>query len=87
MRASLQSNLKHIMHDIAVPKIASAKAENVSVDNPLSVYMSSANIVVSMPTALFLLSNHPIFLYIISSKSLVLKFLIKFSDPYANDSF
>jgi hypothetical protein len=40
-----------------------------------------------MPTALFLLSNHPICLYIISSNSLVLKFLIKFSDPCANDSF
>jgi hypothetical protein len=37
MRASLQSNLKHMMHDIAVPKMASAKAENVSVDSPFNV--------------------------------------------------
>lgn len=37
IRASLQSNFKHIMQDIIVPKMASAKAENVSVERPFKL--------------------------------------------------
>jgi hypothetical protein len=52
--ASLQSNLKHMMHATIVPNIASVNADIVSDDNPFKFYISSSNIEESTPTDLLL---------------------------------
>lgn len=49
--------------------------------------MSSIKILVKIPTALFLLSYHPILLYIIPINNSILKFLVRFSPPIPNTIF
>jgi hypothetical protein len=58
-RASCQQKMKQIRQLKNSPKAASTAIPRDSVVNPFTDEMSSVRILVKIPGALFLLSNHP----------------------------
>jgi len=71
--ASCQQKIKQIKQLKNKPRPASVAIPRDSVVRPLTALMSSVIMLVRMPGARFLLSNHPMFLWRIASKSLTLK--------------
>lgn len=70
---SCQEKIKQIMHEKKRPRAASTAIPRLSVVSPFTAAISSVKILVRIPGALFLLSNHPICLDRYASKSLTLK--------------
>lgn len=71
-KASYHEKIKQIKHEKKSPSPASVAIANDSVVKPLTALISSVKMLVRMPGARFLLSNHSIGLCNNDSKSLTL---------------
>lgn len=86
-KPSCHENIMQIMHEKNRPNAASTAIASDSVVRPLTAEISSVMMLVRIPGARFLLSNHPIYLCKKASKSLTLSVKVRFSPPRPNQSF
>lgn len=81
MIASCQAKMKQIRQEKKSPSPASTAIPTLSVVRPFTELISSVMMLVRIPGALFLLSNHPMFFLKMAAKSFTRRVKVRFSPP------